>query len=92
MATKINVSFKDNEQEQNLYHWLQAKLSTSGYIKEELYKIYLQEVNRTLVVKPSVEAQIPNLSPVSPLGYTKHPLTTKTSINAGNFALGDDDD
>lgn len=47
MPNQINITFKSNDVEQALYYWLKSKLNTGGYIKETLYKKYLEETQST---------------------------------------------
>ncbi len=43
----INVTFKENKTEEELYEWLKTKgavgSSVAGYIKQEMYKIMQKE-------------------------------------------------
>lgn len=45
MAKQLNLSFKENQTELELYDWVKSKLNPGVYIKELLYSDYLAEKN-----------------------------------------------
>lgn len=45
MAKQLNLSFKENQTELELYDWVKSKLNPGTYIKELLYSDYLSEKN-----------------------------------------------
>ena len=45
MAKQLNLSFKENPTELELYDWVKSKLNPGVYIKELLYTDYLAEKN-----------------------------------------------
>lgn len=45
MAKQLNLSFKENQTELELYEWVKSKLNPGVYIKELLYSDYLAEKN-----------------------------------------------
>lgn len=45
MAKQLNISFKDNDTERDLYLWIKSKLNPGTYAKELLYSEYLAEKN-----------------------------------------------
>lgn len=45
MAKQLNISFKENDTELELYTWVKQKLNPGTYIKELLYSDYLAEKN-----------------------------------------------
>lgn len=47
MAKQLNLSFKENQTELELYEWVKSKLNPGVYIKELLYSDYLAEKNGT---------------------------------------------
>lgn len=60
MAKQVNVSFKENDTELELYNWVKSKLNPGTYIKELLYSDYLAEKNgstRSHATIPKQEAK-----------------------------------
>lgn len=43
MAKRMQLTFKSTRRESELYEWLEEKLSPTSYIKEILYREYLQD-------------------------------------------------
>ena len=43
MAKQLNISFKENDIELELYNWLKGKLNPSSFAKEILYQGYLAD-------------------------------------------------
>ena len=52
MAKQLNISFKENDTELELYNWVKSKLNPGTYIKELLYSDYLSEKNGILRTIP----------------------------------------
>lgn len=57
MAKQLNISFKDNETEIELYNWIKSKLNPGTYAKELLYINFLEEHNGApCIIKKTIQA------------------------------------
>lgn len=60
MAKQINVSFKENEIELELYEWIKSRLNPGSFIKEAMYQEFLiekGEISRTISNNTTTQGQ-----------------------------------
>lgn len=64
MAKQLNISFKENVIELELYEWVKSKLNPGTYIKALLHADYLIQKNAATVTKFEAKKEIEEVSEI----------------------------
>lgn len=86
-ADQIGVSFKNSEEEQQLYKWLKGKLNPGIYLKEIAYKEYLIETGKLQYVSTQ-----PPSDNTPAAEEPSQPESAKTTLIKNEYGFDDDED